>query len=553
MNFYTDYFPLIINAIGLYGTELAGAFLMASLINLIHVKGTQKESFNYLSTGFYTLILRDILLVCCMFLPTLQPTLVLPDQLPLWIGIGCCSLAAALFVVGALKNLQLYFSAPLLTVLMTLIIGGIGATSILWQPATALAPYLQNIALTASFFTVGLSFYFRRNNGQTTNTESMGVGFIVLGFCYLYLAADLLTSPDVTILLCYTIALMLSLAAQIQFLNHYVLKLETNLAQEKINREKIWDISPFPILISRLRDDAVLYMNPAARQTLFVKKGEVFAYPFAAYFAEPKKRTELSTLIKQEKVVHSFETEVHHPNLDNYLWVDLSTRAIDLDEEVALYTTFKDITERKKMTQILQEQASTDPLTGLYNRRQFEILVHQALHTAERYGTPYSMAMIDIDFFKKVNDTYGHDAGDAVLKKLADTLKATLRKSDIIARFGGEEFVLFFSQTPPSNARTAAEHVRHAVENMNVVVDEQSIPVTVSLGISSGRTADLSALIKQADEALYHSKQNGRNQVTLYDDLHPETASTPDNIIELNDPIVMESDTVAQPDNGANV
>ncbi len=545
MSFYTDYFPLIVQAISLYGTELVGAFLMATLISLIHVKGSQKESFNYFSTAFYLIILRDIALTALLFLPKLSPIIQQNqlDQISLWIGIMCCSFAAVLFVVGAFKNLQLFFSAPLLISLLTVIIGGVGVGSVLWQPAMRFAPYLQSALLAISFLIVGCSFYFHAGNKSLTSVKSMGSGFIVLSVCYFYLTINLLADPDITILVCYSISVMLSLASQVQLLNRYLSNAETKLIQEKTNREKIWDISPFPIFISRLRDDAILYMNPTARQMLFIKKGEMFSYPFSAYFTDSEKRNELSNLIKQEKVVHSFEVQIHHPKLDNHLWVDLSTRAIDLDEEVALYTTMKDITERKKVTEILKEQASTDPLTGLYNRRQFEILAHQSLQTAERYGTPYSAAMIDIDFFKKVNDTYGHEAGDIVLKKLSETLKATLRKSDIIARFGGEEFVIFFSQTSPSGGYSASEHVRSAVEKMTVIVDEQQIPITVSIGVSGGQASDLNLLIKQADEALYYSKQSGRNQVTRYDSIHPEEviSETPSQPTQASDVIKANS------------
>ena len=201
------------------------------------------------------------------------------------------------------------------------------------------------------------------------------------------------------------------------------------------------------------------------------------------------------------------------------MWIDLTTRTTDMDEEIVLFTTFKDITEQKQTAEILEKQASTDSLTGLFNRRQFEILAYQGLQTAKRYNTSYSVLMLDIDFFKSVNDTYGHDAGDEVLKKLALVLKDTVRKSDVVARYGGEEFVAFFPQTTPSEALIAAEHIREAIEEMEIQTKEHVISVTVSIGISDCRSFNLNALIKQADEALYNSKENGRNRTTLYQDV----------------------------------
>ena len=131
----------------------------------------------------------------------------------------------------------------------------------------------------------------------------------------------------------------------------------------------------------------------------------------------------------------------------------------------------------------------------------------------------YSILMLDIDFFKKINDTYGHDAGDDVLKNLASTLEETVRKSDIVARYGGEEFIIFLPKTSPKEAYMAAEHVREALENMETIVGGKNIPITVSIGVSDCQTFNLNMLIKQADEALYASKENGRNRTSLYQDL----------------------------------
>ena len=124
--------------------------------------------------------------------------------------------------------------------------------------------------------------------------------------------------------------------------------------------------------------------------------------------------------------------------------------------------------------------------------------------------------MLDIDKFKNVNDTYGHDIGDEVLKQLAQTMKDTFRKTDIVARFGGEEFIVFLSMTSPEKAFIAAEHIRKAVEKLKIKSKGELIPITISVGVSDCQSTNLDILIKQADEALYHSKENGRNQTTLY-------------------------------------
>ena len=251
-------------------------------------------------------------------------------------------------------------------------------------------------------------------------------------------------------------------------------------------------------------------------------------------------------------MIHSFEVQLKKPSTNQAFWLDLSTRIIDLDGELALYTTFKDTTAKKQKEEALFTQASTDPLTGLFNRRQFETMVKTQLDLATRHGTSFCMVMIDIDHFKKVNDTYGHDAGDEVLKHIALVLKSSLRISDILARFGGEEFVIFLPHTTPTEAWRVAERIRMGVENAQIKAGEHTISVTISLGLSSTQHASINAQIKEADTALYASKTTGRNKSTLYvpdmkeskkersipiDDLRPDKVSEPEDNVPANVPV----------------
>ena len=200
---------------------------------------------------------------------------------------------------------------------------------------------------------------------------------------------------------------------------------------------------------------------------------------------------------------------------DHTLWITLSSRVFEVDGELVMYINFTNITEQKKTEQELFVQASTDTLTGLNNRRQFFALAEQAFAISRREVKPYSIIMADIDHFKNINDTYGHDVGDVVLKNLAKIMTQTLRKSDVIARWGGEEFIVFLL-TDPKKAIIPANKLREAVQNTPVVVGDTEIHFTISLGISLSQTPDINALQKEADLALYHSKENGRNQVTLF-------------------------------------
>lgn len=166
--------------------------------------------------------------------------------------------------------------------------------------------------------------------------------------------------------------------------------------------------------------------------------------------------------------------------------------------------------ERKR----LENAALIDPLTHCYNRRAFQDVLMQAIARAERYRTDLSLVMLDIDYFKQINDRYGHPSGDAVLKAVAKTLQAAIRKSDYLARYGGEEFVLVLPETRFSKAIDLAERLRRILEQVSVQCGGGAISVTASFGVAAfkgGMQAE--ELLHKADEMLYEAKRQGRNRV----------------------------------------
>ena len=176
----------------------------------------------------------------------------------------------------------------------------------------------------------------------------------------------------------------------------------------------------------------------------------------------------------------------------------------------------RDVSVEHINTQELIDAALTDPLTGLHNRRGLEGR-SEALHFRPG-GVPVTQVwiMVDIDHFKRVNDTYGHEAGDEVLKAVAEALRSTARVADIVARFGGEEFVLVLPDTSAEVAARIAERLRLAIEALSTDVDGQVIRVTASFGVAQ-RAAQESQLevLERADAALFSSKKDGRNRVTM--------------------------------------
>lgn len=158
----------------------------------------------------------------------------------------------------------------------------------------------------------------------------------------------------------------------------------------------------------------------------------------------------------------------------------------------------------------------TDALTGLYNRRHFNAELEREFMRSKRYGGNLCIAIIDIDFFKKINDTYGHLCGDYVLKEVAYLILENFRKTDMVFRYGGEEFVVIMTETSLENSLVPLERLRKTIENNNFIYKGKKITVTISIGVETNQTDTTDEFLNNADKALYQAKQNGRNQTVLF-------------------------------------
>ncbi|MFN0199628.1 MAG: diguanylate cyclase [Planctomycetaceae bacterium] len=193
----------------------------------------------------------------------------------------------------------------------------------------------------------------------------------------------------------------------------------------------------------------------------------------------------------------------------------VGTQAVARNEEIE-----REKLELETRNEELQKQAMHDPLTKVYNRNYFNEAIAREIHLSSRTATPVGLIFIDVDHFKKLNDTFGHQFGDLVLQRIARLLGEDLRTSDVLARFGGEEFVILVSQPTEKGLEKLAERIRSRVESEHIMCGDVNVPVTVSLGAAftiSGRdTKGLTEqLIAAADEAMYEAKQQGRNRVRL--------------------------------------
>ncbi|MBP7765901.1 MAG: diguanylate cyclase [Deltaproteobacteria bacterium] len=185
--------------------------------------------------------------------------------------------------------------------------------------------------------------------------------------------------------------------------------------------------------------------------------------------------------------------------------------------------TLHDSTDRVALLRRIEQLAQTDELTGLYNRRYFMEYVKCEIERSKRYGKALSIGILDIDFFKRVNDAYGHSAGDAVLARFGKILASSLRESDVVARLGGEEFGVLMPETSAPAAYRVCCRLRERIEQQAALPpaaqEEQSISFTVSIGVAGTQednAANVSDLFEKADKALYQSKNEGRNRVTLW-------------------------------------
>jgi len=187
---------------------------------------------------------------------------------------------------------------------------------------------------------------------------------------------------------------------------------------------------------------------------------------------------------------------------------------IQIGTNTVLKFTVQDSVEEQAQ-RALYDSATRDGLTGAYNKKFFAERLRSEFAFAARRNTPLSLVLFDIDFFKKVNDTYGHLAGDFVLKKISGVVAQALREEDIFARYGGEEFGIILRETDAEKAFIIAERIRRSVEAHKFVHDGQTIPVTISMGsatLDPKLHTDPKALLKASDDLLYKAKRGGRNR-----------------------------------------
>ncbi|HUD94466.1 putative bifunctional diguanylate cyclase/phosphodiesterase [Sphingobium sp.] len=287
------------------------------------------------------------------------------------------------------------------------------------------------------------------------------------------------------------------------------------LADSRDTLERMFMAVPLPLLETR-RDGSVLRMNRAAADGYAMGRDVALDNVNRTYVDLPS-RDELFDRLQRGEVIDNFECRLRRSDgaIRSAL---LSTRPIVIDNESCFVTSVVDITERKEVEEHLEHLAMSDALTGLANRSHFMAALTQATVTMEGRTNLSAVLLIDLDEFKRVNDTAGHDAGDALLCAVATRLRHALRPDDLVARMGGDEFAVLLTHLSDADAlqpilARISEHL-HAPLNYGSRPIESRVSIGVALFPEHGD--DVASLIKHADIALYHAKNSGRGRATLF-------------------------------------
>lgn len=233
-----------------------------------------------------------------------------------------------------------------------------------------------------------------------------------------------------------------------------------------------------------------------------------------------------ATWLMKQKIAHAqqqgnlrFDWLCKRLDTEQYFPAEVLFSLVEYAGHSQLLAAVWDMSERVAMMREIEQQAQTDYLTGLCNRRYFMAFGERELEHARRYKKPLAILAIDIDFFKRINDNYGHNIGDLALQKFANVCHEVLRESDLIGRIGGEEFAVLLPETDADQAQEISERLRHHLAESSITTADKAIKVqfTVSIGITlfSGDNANIEDLLNHADMALYQAKHNGRNQVVM--------------------------------------
>jgi diguanylate cyclase (GGDEF)-like protein/PAS domain S-box-containing protein len=279
------------------------------------------------------------------------------------------------------------------------------------------------------------------------------------------------------------------------------------------NVRALFAAAPVAMALVRSEDSTVLFGNQRCADLYGMHLEELEGKKAVDYYVDPADRDRLVQRVLSEGYADGETVRMRRRSGEEF-WALISLRAIEFDGSPALLAGITDVTPQKILEEKLRELAMKDELTGLYNRRHFVELAEAEVARARRTSGPLSLAMLDIDHFKAVNDAFGHPVGDLALKELARCMRETLRTTDVPARLGGEEFVVLLTDTGLDGAVAVTERLRERVGRAEVPAGKERVArFTVSGGVAELAPGErFESLLTRADEALYRAKEEGRNR-----------------------------------------
>ncbi|MDB5650022.1 MAG: sensor diguanylate cyclase [Hyphomicrobiales bacterium] len=394
-----------------------------------------------------------------------------------------------------------------------------------WQWLTAIAVgFLVSSHSDIAFFVVILlpAIFYLAVPTSFAATISSGVGCSILMLAGFILPAG--TSATIPGLVLAMITMNVALALVVMKGNR-LRRLEwfATLSERRANAEllasrkaleTIFMAVPIPLVVTQRESGRLIQANHAAISYFGAMPLNTDTVTAEHFYADPEQREHFLSLLDREGRVDSLELSIRLSNGERRD-VLLAGSAIEVDGTACIITGAVDISARKAMEARLENLATKDPLTQVSNRTEFFSIAEREISRAVREQIPICVVMIDLDYFKLINDAFGHAAGDLTLKAFADLCRQNVRGHDHLARLGGEEFALLLPGSDRSETLRVSERLRVAVENMRVDGAPASLRVTISVGISEIEPGehDLLAALARADLALYGAKMRGRNKV----------------------------------------
>lgn len=449
----------------------------------------------------------------------LGPTPVRASSLEIATVTSATLLAAALLFLGLNDSHGRYSAVPYLLLI-----------PLMWTAARAslrtahwLAFGILLLAITGSASGTGVL------HGDTAGLALLNAGMMVL-------------SQSVTLLIMGAlIAERCSAEERLRRANHSleekVAERTAQLAESEARQKQLVDAAPFPLALSRLSDGVITYANDRAERMFKGQLHSTLGLTVHDFYVEAGTRDEVAALLRDKGQVRDHEVRLQDTG-GRVFWALISCTLVRSAGALHVITGINDISERKRLEHSLKtanealrqhlneietlqsglkEQLVRDPLTGVFNRRYLDDTLPRVMAHTLALGKPVALLMLDADHFKRINDTYGHKAGDCVLSTLGARLRDNLRSNDIVCRYGGEEFLIVLPGMSQEHAIGKAEQLCKVVRQWPVEALDHTLNVTVSIGLACSplHAEDAESLVHAADTALYAAKTAGRDRICV--------------------------------------